>query len=234
MSTYLKSIDPFEHLVSTSCSWKTIPGLWNVSNLDFSQTHPYGSTDGLYSTITSYVNSYSKPYVTGEFAYSWENAGTSGTHSLYRRELHMGMWRGMFSPTPILPMTWWWESFAGYNDWDVFSVTSAFGNQITSDCNGFLTSLSVSAGTGMEAMGVQTTDKMFVWLRNSTSSTISGRTMTISPLQNGTYEVRYYDTWLGTYSTPTMISVTTGVLQSQIPSLAADKDIACRIINVSP
>jgi hypothetical protein len=180
------------------------------------------------------VNSYSKPYVTGEFAYSWENAGTSGTHSLYRRELHMGMWRGMFSPTPILPMTWWWESFAGYNDWDVFSVTSAFGNQITSDCNSFLTSLSVSAGTGMEAMGVQTTDKMFVWLRNSTSSTISGRTLTISGVQNGNYEVKYYDTWAGTYSSPAVITVTTGVLQSTIPSLIADKDIACRIIKIGP
>jgi hypothetical protein len=234
MSTYLKSIDPFEHLVSTSAGYKTIPGLWNVSNLDFSQTHPYGTTDNIYDTITSHITSYNKPYVTGEFAYSWENAGTDGNHPAYRRELHMGMWRGMFSPTPILPMTWWWESFAGHKDWDVFNATSTFGNQMTFDGGGFLVPLSVNAGTGMETMALKNSNRMFVWLRNNTSSTLSSSTLTIPSLQNGNYEVKYYDTWLGTYSTPTLISVTTGVLQSQIPSLTADKDIACRILKVSP
>jgi hypothetical protein len=82
-------------------------------------------------------------------------------------------------------------------------------------------------------MALKDSSRVFVWLRNNTSSTISGRIMTVSGLQNGTYEVSYYDTWLGTYSTPTTIIVTTGVLQSQIPSLTADKDIACRIIQVS-
>jgi hypothetical protein len=234
MSTYLKSIDPFGHLVSTSFSWKTIPWLWNLSNLDFSQTHPYGTTDNIYGTITSYVTSYNKPYVTGEFAYSWENAGTSGTHPAYRRELHMGMWRGMFSPTPILPMTWWWESFAGYNDWDIFKATSTYGNQMTSGSGGFMAPLSVNAGTGMETMALKDSNRMFVWLRNNTSSTLSSSMLTISNLQNGNYEVKFYDTWLGTYSTPTLISVTTGVLQSQIPSLTADKDIAYRIFKVRP
>jgi hypothetical protein len=234
MSAYLKSIDPFGHLVSTSAGYKTIQGLWNVSNLDFSQSHPYGTTNNIYDTITSHINSYNKPYVTGEFAYSWENAGTDGNHPAYRRELHMGMWRGMFSPTPILPMTWWWESFAEHNDWDVFKAVSTYFNQMTSDSGGVLAPLSVNAGTGIESMALKDSSRVFVWLRNNTSSTISDRTLTISPLQNGTYEVKYYDTWLGTYSTPTLISVTTGVLQSQIPSLTADKDIACRILKVSP
>ena len=234
MSAYLKSIDPFGHLVSTSLSHKTIPGLWNLSTLDFSQTHIYGPTDNIYDTITSHINSYNKTYVTGEFAYSWENAGTDANHPAYRRELHMGMWRGMFSPTPILPMTWWWESFAGNNDWDVFKAVSTYGNQMTSDSGGLLAPLSVNVGTGVESMALKDSSRVFVWLRNNTSSTISGRTMTISNLQNGTYEVRYYDTWLGTYSKPTLISVTTGVLQSLIPSLTADRDIACWILKVSP
>jgi hypothetical protein len=146
----------------------------------------------------------------------------------------MGLWRGMFSPTPILPLTWFWDKFAGWNDWNIFNPAAAYGNQMVSDTNGILQEFTPSVGTGIESMALKDSSKVFVWLRNNTSSTISGRTMTISPLQNGTYEVRYYDTWLGTYSTPTMISVTTGVLQSTIPSLTADKDIACRIVKVSP
>jgi hypothetical protein len=234
MATYLKSIDPFGHLVSTSAGYKTIPGLWNVSNMDFSQSHPYGTTNDIYSRIVSFKTTYNKPYVAGEFGYDWRGPAEVGTQSDYERELHMGFWRGMFSPTPILPLTWFWDNFAGWNDWNIFNTAAAYGNQMISDTNGILQELTVNVGTGIESMALKDSSRVFVWLRNSTSSTISGRTMTISPLPNGTYEVRYYDTWLGTYSSPTTIIVTTGVLQSQIPSLTADKDIACRIVKVGP
>jgi len=230
MSTYLKSIDPFEHLVTTSFSYKWMPDLWNVSNLDFSQTHPYGSTDNAYSTITSYIGSFNKPYVMEEFGYSWENAGSSSNHNLFRRELHMGMWRGMFSPTPVLPMVWWWENLAYYNDWDVFGATANFSNQISADSDGFLMPLSVNAITNFEIMGVQTTGKMYVWLRNKSSSTTSTATLTIPGVQNGTYEVSFYNTWSGAYASPSMVTVTAGILSASIPSLAADGDIACRIV----
>ena len=234
MSSYLKSIDPFGHLVSTSCSHKTLQGLWDLRGLDFSQTHLYGPTDKIYEKITSFINSYNKPYVTGEFAYTWENAGTSETHPAYRRELHMGMWRGMFSPTPILPMTWWWESFADDNDLAVFKAVSTFGNQMTSESGGSLSPFSVNAGESMETMALKSSDRIFVWLRNNTSATLSNSILTITDLQNGNYEVKYYNTWAGTYSKPDLINVTTGVLQSQIPSLTADKDIACYVLKINP
>jgi hypothetical protein len=234
MSTYLKSIDPFKHLVTTSFSYKWIPNLWNVSNLDFTQTHPYGTTDSAYNTILNYENNFSKPYVMNEFGYSWESAGGSSDHYLFRRELHMGMWRGMFSPTPVLPMVWWWENLAYYNDWDVFGDTAAFSNQITAESNGYLTSQSANAGSNFETMGIKTTDKMYVWLRNKSTSTISGATLTLSGVTNGSYQVSYYNTWTGIYASPSTVSVTTGTLSSSIPSLAADGDIACRIIKVGP
>lgn len=233
MSTYLKSIDPFGHLVTTSFSYKWIPELWNVSNIDFTQTHPYGTTDNAYNTITSYISNFGKPYVMEEFGYSWENAGTSSNHYLFRRELHMGMWRGMFSPTPVLPMVWWWENLAYYNDWDVFEATAGFSNQIAADSSGLLTSLSVNAITGIERMGIQTNGKMYVWLRNSSSSTISSATLTIPGVQNGTYEVAFYNTWQGTYSSPSTVVVTGGVFSVSVLSLAADNDIACRIVKIN-
>jgi hypothetical protein len=234
MAAYLKSIDPFGHLVSTSAGYKTIPGLWNVSGLDFSQTHPYGSTNDIYNRTVSFKTTYNKPYVAGEFGYDWRGPAEAGTQSDYERELHMGLWRGMFSPTPVLPLTWFWDSFADWNDWSIFNTAADYGNQMIYDTNGILQEFTPSVGTGIESMALKDSSKVFVWLRNNTSSTISGRTMTISGLQNGTYDVRYYDTWLGTYSTPAIITVTTGVLQSQIPSLTADKDIACRMVQVSP
>jgi hypothetical protein len=230
MATYLKGIDPFEHLVTTSLGYKWIPSVWNVSNLDFTQTHPYGATDNAYSTITSYISNFGKPYVMEEFGYDWVSAGTSSNHYLFRRELHMGMWRGMFSPTPVLPMVWWWENLAYYNDWDVFGATANFSNQITADSDGLLMPLSINAITNFEIMGVQTTGKMYAWLRNKSSSTISTASLTIPGVQNGTYEVSFYNTWSGAYSSPLTVNVTAGILSVPIPSLAADGDIACRIV----
>ncbi|MEN6385468.1 MAG: DUF5060 domain-containing protein [Phycisphaerales bacterium] len=229
MSTYLKALDPFKHLVTTSFSYKWMPDLWNVSNLDFTQTHPYGTTTGAYSTITSYENNFSKPYVMGEFGYSWENAGNSSNHYLFRRELHMGMWRGMFSPTPILPMVWWWENLAYNNDWDVFDATALFANQMTSDSLGNLSNLSVNAGSSIEAMGVKNTSKMYAWMLNKTTSTLTGAVLTISNVTNGNYQYRFYNTWLGTYTAPTSYNVTNGTMQITLPSMPADNDIACEI-----
>jgi hypothetical protein len=167
-----------------------------------------------------------------EFGYSWESAGTSSNHYLFRRELHMGMWRGMFSPTPALPMVWWWENLAYYNDWDVFQHTATFSNQIVADSSGYLAGQTASAGTNFETMGIKTTDKMFVWLRNKSASTQSSATLTLSSVANGSYQVTYYNTWTGAYASPTTINVTTGTLSSLIPSLTADSDIACRIVKL--
>jgi hypothetical protein len=232
MASYFKSIDPFGHLISTSAGYKTIPGLWNVSNLDFSQSHPYGTTNDIYSRIVSFKTTYNKPYVAGEFGYDWRGPGEIGTQSNYERELHMGLWRGMFSPTPILPLNWFWASFADWNDWNMFNTAAIYLDTMISDSNGILQERSVSVGSGIESMALKTNSRVFVWLRNNTSSTISGRTMTVSSLQNGSYQVSYYNTWTGVYASPTTVSVTTGALSSSIPSLAADGDIACRIVKL--
>jgi len=230
MATYLKDIDPFKHLVSTSAGYKTIPNLWNVSNIDFSQTHPYGSTDAIYDKIVSFTEIYNKPYVAGEFGFGWEGPGTDGNQIEYERELRMGLWRGMFSPTPIVPLTWWWSQFDEWNDWNIFSAAAAYCSQMFSDSNSVLQKVSASAGTGMETMALKNGSTIFVWLRNNTLSTLSSSTLSVYNLSDGSYEVSYYDTLTGTYSASTLITVTTGTLQSSVPSLTADKDIACRIV----
>jgi hypothetical protein len=85
----------------------------------------------------------------------------------------------------------------------------------------------------METMATRNGSTVFVWMRNTTSSTLSNAILSVYNLSNGNYEVRYYDTLAGTYTTPTYVNVTNGTLQSPIPSLTADKDIACRIVKVS-
>jgi len=228
MSIYLKSIDPYDHILTTSLSHNDYSQLWNLSNMDFTQRHLYGSTDGIYSTITSYESSYNKPFVAGEFSLHWEGPWAVGTHQQYARELHMGLWRGMFSPTPILPLTWWWDWHAGWGDYYIFGSASNFMANILANNEDSIEELSVSTSPNIEEMGLAAGEDMFVWIRNSSGSSTTV-TMTITGLTNGTYELNYYEPWAGTYSSPVYETVTTGTLQSTTSSLADDEDIACWI-----
>jgi len=229
MSTYLKSIDPFDHIVTTSLSHNDYSQLWNLSNMDFTQRHLYGSTDSLYSTITTYESSYSKPFVAGEFSKYWQGPWALGTPDEYERELHMGLWRGMFSPTPILPLTWWWDWHAKASPWDDyfhFGTASNFITNMMADDSVTISQMSVSTSPNVEEMGLAAGDDKFVWIRNNSGSSTTV-TMTVVGLSNGTYELNYYDPWTGTYSSPVYETVTTGTLQSTTSSLADDEDIAC-------
>lgn len=128
MAKYLKTIDPYGHLATTSSH--DYDGLWETEEIDFSQTHPYGTTVGIKQHIISFEEKYKKPHVAGEFAYSWQGPWELKVPELFERELHIGLWRGLFSPTPILPLTWWWDIHAGQNEFFHFKAVSNFNDMI--------------------------------------------------------------------------------------------------------
>lgn len=112
MSTYMKQLDPYGHLVTTSISHRDLAGLDNLTHIDFNQKHIYKATRNIPPTIVAYTRNFGKPYVIGEFGYEWDwnknfDDFADGMDSDFKR----GLWYGLFSPTPILPMSWWWEYF---------------------------------------------------------------------------------------------------------------------------
>jgi hypothetical protein len=70
---------------------------------------------------------------------------------------------------------------------------------------------------------------MYVWLHNKTTSTLAGAVLTISNVPNGNYQIRYFDSWLGTYTSPVSIAVTNGTMQINLPTFTSDGDFACEI-----
>jgi Domain of unknown function (DUF5060) len=112
MAAYLKSIDPYGHLVTTSISHREVEGMNAAPGLDFTQRHIYRNTLGIPDAIRAAEARFGKPAVIGEYAYEWD---WSKDFSLFEgqmeRDFRRGLWLGLFSPTPILPMSWWWEFF---------------------------------------------------------------------------------------------------------------------------
>ncbi len=227
MADYLKQIDPYKHLVSTSVTSKEIPGLWEIESLDFTQHHNYGQTNGMKKSILKYVEKFKKPDVVGEFAMGDKGPGKDYPIELYEIELHNGLWRGMFSPTPVLPLSWWWEWHYHYNHYFHLKVASDFSSLMlvgNDDILGEIAASSVDAG--IETMGLKSGSDLFIWLRNSSEEVKTDLVLNIEETGNISYLMRYYDTWTGNFSNDMEIELTNGQLILKDAHLKIGKDMA--------
>ncbi|HVY26226.1 MAG TPA: cellulase family glycosylhydrolase [Polyangiaceae bacterium] len=223
MGQYLRKIDPYGRIITTSLSHNDYADLWSLPEMQFSQRHLYGSTESLAGTIATYESKYQKPFVSGEFSLDWKWPQMHPA-SEYGRELHFGLWRGMFAPTPILPMTWWWDFHADNNQYFHFAHASTFA-QKTTEGAGPLEPQAVSASNGIEVLALKSPSGRFVWVHNKTAGNLSG-SVTLTDLPSVAFTVRALDTWRGGWSEPTTLKPSDGSAQLVLPSLAGDADLA--------
>jgi hypothetical protein len=112
MSAYLRSIDPQQRLITTSISHRDLEGLNDIETIDINQRHVYGHITTLPAIIESYRLAHGRPYVIGEYGHEWDwSKNFDDFADAMDLDYQRGLWLGLFSPTPILPMTWWWEYF---------------------------------------------------------------------------------------------------------------------------
>jgi hypothetical protein len=168
MSRYLKDIDPYRHLVTTSVSHRDIQGLNSIAYIDFNQKHIYKHTEKIPAIYPEYIQTFGKPYVVGEFGYRWEDADPRYAKEAdfdYKR----GLWYGLFSPTPILPMSWWWELFDDRQMAPYFRGVRTISDRMLSAGKGHFEPFVIVAGK-LHAQGLRCGDEYFVYLLNETDS----------------------------------------------------------------
>lgn len=171
MSHYLKSIDPYGHLVTTSISHRDIAGLDAVPDIDFNQKHIYKHTEKIPGIYQPYIDQFKKPYVVGEFGFRWEDADPKYAADAdfdYKR----GLWYGLFSPCPILPMTWWWEFFDEQKMTPYIRSVREISDQMLRAGNGSFLQIKISAGE-LEAYGLKCGKTTFVYLLNNTDKKVA-------------------------------------------------------------
>ncbi|MCB0634343.1 MAG: DUF5060 domain-containing protein, partial [Lewinella sp.] len=114
MSAYLKTIDPYQHLVTTSFAEAAQePIVWSAPDIDLTQTHYYLNVanieKALVGGITGYLQDYGKPTLTGEFGLGGSPvlaaADPDGIH------IHNAMWATLFGGGLGTGMSWWWDSY---------------------------------------------------------------------------------------------------------------------------
>ena len=112
MAAYLRALDPYGRPITTSISHREVAGLDDIPAIDFNQRHIYRNTGAIPGAIRSCEATFGKPCVVGEFAYEWDwSKDFDAFADRMDGDFRHGLWLGLFSPTPILPMSWWWEYF---------------------------------------------------------------------------------------------------------------------------
>jgi hypothetical protein len=166
MATYLKEIDPYDHIVTTSVSHREIDGLYALNALDLNQMHIYKRTKQIPDGIISYTQMYNKPFSWGEFGYEWDwNKDFTKIAKEFDHDFKIGLWYGLFSPTPILPMTWWWEFFDERGMTEYFNSVAEINELMLTAGNGSFEQLETTANK-VEAYAVKCGEKIFVYLLN--------------------------------------------------------------------
>ncbi len=185
MSTFLKNTDPYRHMVTTSISHRDVEGLNDLKNIDINQKHIYKNTAGIPGTIRQYTQKHNKPYIIGESGYEWDwskNFNDFGDEM--DGDFKRALWYGLFSPTPVLPMSWWWEFFENRGMMGYFKQVSEINRSMLTAGGGQFESLDVkSLQDGVIAYAVRCGNKNFIYLYNSNANSESIQISGIGPLK---------------------------------------------------
>lgn len=125
MAAYLRSLDPGDHLITTSSDIDTsAAAIWADPNIDLVQVHDYGPLSGRDERFRGYAEdlnaTYGKPVIIGEFGLSGEPElnfdPTTSTLSADRiahlsqaTHLHNSAWASAMSASGA--MSWWWGNY---------------------------------------------------------------------------------------------------------------------------
>lgn len=202
MSAYIKQTDPYNHLVTTSISHRDLPGLNSIEHIDFNQKHIYKNTAAIPSVIKQYEEKFNKPYVIGEFAYEWD---WSKNFNLFKKEMvsdfKKGLWYGLFSPTPVLPMSWWWEYFDSLGTGIYLAGVRTILDQMLAAGDGAFEPFQVnSSPKGARVLGVRCGNTKFLYAENQTAEPLTG-TIGIPDDVAPSSPVKVYEGETGEYKT---------------------------------
>lgn len=226
MSQYLKSVDPYQHLVTTSISHRDLEGMNSLPDIDFNQRHMYRVTTQMPGTIIEYARNFKKPYVIGEFSYEWDwskdfNQFADSMDYDYKR----GLWYGLFSPTPVLPLSWWWEYFDSRKTDRYIAHVRTIQDRMMKAGNGQFDSIPVVLDkAGVEKFAVRCGKEIYVYLNNR-SADAKTLNCTVPAAGLNARTVSVYECEKGVYGTALIPKIAAGQLQVTDLTLPASTDL---------
>ena len=198
MSDYLATIDAHNHLTTTSISHRSVKGLFNLQNIDINQTHLYKVTDNIPSIIRTQTELFDNPYFVGEFSAEWDwSKNFDLIQDTMISDYKRGLWYGIFSPSPIMPLSWWWEYFDEKGTSSYFNNVKTINDLMLSTSKRALLEQNIENENKMlTTLAVNNGSKIFVYIDNSTTE---NQTITLNGLSADSTIDSIYDCETGEY-----------------------------------
>jgi hypothetical protein len=231
MAAYFKANDPYGHIVTTSVSHRDIDGMNDLADIDVNQRHIYKHTYAIPGLIDEYTQKHHKPYIIGEFGYEWDwsinfNEIADGMNSDFKR----GLWYGIFSQTPVTPMSWWWEFFdeGGLNLY-FRNVRNVHDRMMDAGKGTFAKINAKFDAETITCYGVSCGKSRFIYLFNPTNETVQGTLSLENACSEGAKVVQRYNCESGIWSDAAAPACESSTCTIQGISLAPQSDLVFEI-----
>ena len=113
-----RGLDPYRHLITTTYG---DAALWKVPELDFTQTHSYGTGDipdhaPVARDDARAMAVYDKPHLMAEFGIDWRKPDVAYDPQGRGVNWHNGLWAAALSGDAGGAMLWWWDNYVAPQD----------------------------------------------------------------------------------------------------------------------
>lgn len=258
MAEYIKSLDIYDHLVSTSCGSSADDSgadLWALESMDLTTVHrytihnnwfgeqQYESVKAVKRIVNARFAAADKPTFLGEY-------GLSPSGDIQRENdregvsFHNGLYSSIFSNSLGTTMHWTWGSYVDeYNLYSHYrAVNTLFKGADLRNAAAF-DNLSVPAGDGvMWYMGLRCgNNRAYLWIKDSKHDynymlegytqplQIQARTISLTGMAPGEYTIEFIDTYADeTIDTVTATAGENGALEVSYPAFT--RDIAAKVV----
>lgn len=251
MAKYIKSIDVNKHLVTTSFAYSGYADeIWRLDSIDVTTFHRYSmynsEQEGLYNgiaalngIITERLQKYQKPVIPGEFALS-PGGDIQRENDREGIGFHNQIWSSLFAGAFGTAMHWTWGSYI--DEYDLYHIYTPLYNLLGHEDlrNVTYTNNISSAGDAHLYMAMTKSDRAFIWVKDRNYDyypvvnkgyqpvKMSDIRVPLDGLENGTYEVIFYDTWSGNAVSRSRLQVDGGKAEISVPEFY--KDIAVKVV----
>lgn len=212
-ASYVKEIDPWDHLVTTHFShpWRGSE-VWERKELDFVQSNAYsdfpqlGSEGNVVVAVDRYYNrcmsKFKRPVLLAEYGGHWYRNSAQRLDA----ELHCGSWSILTTPIAGNTGFWWWihvhfkDKYEHYRGLARFVAGEDFRDPKLRPrkCD------VVSPGSQLLARCMHNGSRGYAWVYHTLMpktvdfhSKVAGATLSIAGLQKGNYEIEFWHTRTG-------------------------------------
>jgi len=248
MGRYLKQLDPYGHMVSTSFADPAYDdAVWSLDVIDFTQIHSYGERDMVQEfpgIVASRLERFKKPALVAEFASDWRWEGSPEyLKDVEGVEIHDGIWATALSGSASTAMLWWWDNYIDpYGLYYHYRALSSFLQGIRLSGLRPLNASWQAAQGDLRVLGLQNSTTALVWLKNGAHSwpnavgdtpiaSVEQAQVRIRGLAPGTYRVEWWNTYGGGLEKAEE-RLNEGTLELSIERLS--RDLALRILASAP